>query len=325
MKAVILENKNTGLADAHIADIAQPTIQSPKDVLIKVSYASLNPVDYKLATNHPPLWHYPYVLGLDVAGEVVAVGSECSVVKVGERVAIHGNLTYGGALAQYVVHPEYALYKIPAAISEQLAVAAACAGLTAYSALVRKMNIQAKRTIFIQGGSGGVGSFAVVIAKELGLHVLSSCSTANVDYVKALGADTVIDYKITDVYTEINKLFPDGIDYILETSTKDNLQRDLGILAFNGHIASIVGVLATQDIPEFATGFSFHEIALGGAYLAEHYPSQCALGAMGDELMQLLTTSNAKIKIAEYSLEDFKQAFAVLQGGKSSGKIVVRI
>jgi NADPH:quinone reductase-like Zn-dependent oxidoreductase len=325
MRAVILENKNVSLADGHIADIAIPKVQLPTDVLLKVTYASINPVDYKLAAKHPTFWQYPYVLGLDVAGEVIAIGSECTRFEIGDRVAIHGNLSYGGALAEYVVHPEHALYKIPLAVTDQLAVAAACAGLTSYSALVRKMNIQANRTIFIQGGSGGVGNFAIIIAKSLGLHVVSSCSTANVDYVKTLGADIVIDYKTHDVYAQIKGLFPSGVDYVLETSTKDNLQRDLSILAFNGHIASIVGILATQAIHEFATGFSFHEVVLGGAYLSGHYLSQCDLAQMGHELMQLLVDNNAVIKITEYSLEEFKQAFATLQGNKNSGKIVIKI
>lgn len=325
MKAVILDNKTAILDDAYIADIAIPKLQSATDILLKVTYASINPVDYKLAANHPTLWQYPYILGLDVAGEVVAIGGECTRFKIGDLVAIHGNLSYGGALAEYVVHPEYALYEIPTVVSEQLAVAAACAGLTAYLALVRKMNIQANRTIFIQGGSGGVGSFAIIIAKAIGLNVVSSCSTANVDYVRTLGADIVIDYKTQDVYAKIKELFPSGVDYILETSTKDNLQLDLSILAFNGHIASIVGILATQAITEFTTGFSFHEIALGGAYLSGHYPSQCDLAQMGHELMQLLVDCDAAIKITEYSLEDFKHAFATLQGNKNSGKIVIKI
>lgn len=324
MKAVVVKKQGDGLNGLQLTELDKPIVNFDQ-VLIKVKYASINPVDYKLVANPPAFWSYPYVVGLDMVGEVVAVGGDVSKFKSGEIVATHGNLTYGGALAEFCIHPEHVLFKIPAGVDLKLAAAIPCAGLTAYQALVRKMNIQAGRTIFIQAGSGGVGSFAIIIAKALGLRVITSCSLANHDYVTGLGADEVIDYRNDDVYSWIKDNYPDGVDYILETTTKANLQRDVEILAFNGQIASIVGILDISAITEFKTGFGFHEVALGGAYLSHHYPSQCDLAQMGEELIILLQKSGISPQINTYPLAEFSQAFADLQSGKNPGKIVLEL
>ena len=325
MRAVVVNNSQSGLDDLVLIEMKEPEIVQSDDVKVRVSYASINPVDYKLIAHHPQLWQYPYVVGLDIAGEVVDVGNSCQRIKIGDRVAVHGDLSFGGALAEYVVHPEHVLYKVPSQVGLDVAAATPCAGLTAYLALVRKMNIQAGKTILIQGGSGGVGGFAIIIAKALGLHVITTCSVRNFDYVKNLGADVVLDYRNNDVYEEIKKLYPGGVDYILETTNKENLQRDLSILAFNGHIASIVGILDTISITEFVSGFSFHEVALGGAYLSGHYLSQCDLHYMGDELFGILKGLAVTPAIYEYELSNYKQAFTDLQLNANSGKIVISI
>ncbi len=324
MKAVIVDNHGDSMQQLRLAEVATP-IPVDNQVLIKVKYASLNPVDYKLIANQPAFWNYPYVVGLDMVDEIVELGSGVTRFKIGEMVATHGNLTYGGALAEYCVQPEQVLFKIPSGFDVKLAAALPCAGLTAYQALVRKMNIHSGKTIFIQAGSGGVGSFAIVIAKAKGLRVITSCSATNADYVKALGADEVIDYRNQDVYAWVCGHYPDGVDYILETTTKDNLQRDIEILAFNGQIASIVGVLETSIVPEFKTGFGFHEVALGGAYLSNHYPSQCDLAQMGDELILLLQQAKVVLQINSYRLDNFQQAFTDLQNSKNPGKIVIEV
>lgn len=323
MFAVIANDVNCDLEKLAIVDVNIPQIKLPDQVLIKIRYASINPVDYKLLANHPQIWSYPYIPCLDFVGEVVEVGSDCNLVRKGDLVAAHANLTYGGALAEYIVQAEHVLFKIPAGVDLKLAAAMPCAGLTAYQALVRKMNVQAGKTIFIQAGSGGVGSFAIIIAKQLGLMVISSCSSRNHDYVKSLGADYIIDYTSCNVFDKIKELFPSGVDYILETTNKDNLQLDWKILSFNGQLASIVGIINTQEIPECTTGFGFHEVALGGAYLSNHYPSQCDLVQMGRELLSLLVKANKSPQITEYKLTDFKQAFRDLKTNKNPGKIVI--
>lgn len=323
MRAVVLQSPEDSLKDLSLIQLAIPA-PDVGQVLLRVRYASLNPVDYKLIAAKPSFWQYPYIPGLDLLGEVVKLGNPAGGnFRIGDIVALHGNLTYGGALAEYCVQPEHVLFKIPTNFDLALAAALPCAGLTAYQALVRKMNIKSRRSIFIQGGSGGVGSFAIIIAKALGLHVISSCSTKNLDYVSSLGADIVLEYTQANIYAKLRELCPRGVDYILETTTRENLQRDPQVLAFNGQIASIIGVLDTREIPEFSSGIGFHEVALGGAYLSDHYPSQCDLASMGDELLELMHKSKIRPAIHEYPLAEFAQAFADLQKNSYPGKIVI--
>ena len=323
MRAVVLHSPEDNLKDLSLIQLAIPAPDLGQ-VLLRVRYASLNPVDYKLIAAKPSFWQYPYIPGLDMVGEVVKLGNPAkSNFHIGDIVALHCNLTYGGALAEYCVQPAHVLFKIPPNFDLALAAALPCAGLTAYQALVRKMNIQAGRSIFIQGGSGGVGSFAILIAKALGLQVISSCSTKNLDYVSSLGADIVLDYTQGDIYVKLRELCPRGVDYVLETTNRENLQRDPSVLAFNGQIASIIGILDAREIPEFSSGISFHEVALGGAYLSDHYSSQCDLALMGDELLELMHKSKIIPAIHEYPLEEFAQAFADLQKNTYPGKIVI--
>lgn len=325
MQAIAIMKRGDGVAELARIELDIPVIVDSHQVLIRVAYASLNPVDYKLIANQPAFWTYPYIPGLDLAGEVVAIGTNVTTVEIGDRVGLHANLQFGGALAEYTLQPEHALFKIPLGFDLRLAAALPCAGLTAYQALVRKMNIRLGKTIFIQAGSGGVGSFAIIIAKALGLKVLSSCSVRNFEYVTSLGADEVCDYTNGDIYTQIKQLYPNGVDYILEATNKVNLQRDLEILAFNGQIASIVGVLDTQDISEFSTGLGFHEVALGGAYLAKHFPTQCDLAQMGRELLELLALSGVAPQLNEYDFAEYTEAFNALQGTVNPGKIILKI
>lgn len=324
MKAYVIAKPTDRINDLQMLDISIPE-PDVGEVLIRVKYASLNPVDYKLILDKPDIWQYPYIPGLDCCGEIIKVGPACSRFRIGDIVAVHGNLTYGGALAEYVIHPEHVLFRIPSGFDLRHAAALPCAGLTAYLALVRKMNIKVGRTILIQAGSGGVGSFAILIAKAFGLEVISSCSTHNVNYVKNLGADVVIDYKNQHLYAEIRKLYPAGVDYILETTNKVNLQQDVSILAFNGQIASIIGILDSSQIAEFTLGFSFHEVALGGAYLSGHYSSQNDLSLMGSELVDLLGKLTKLPEIHEYSFDDVLLAFNDLIHSAHCGKIVIRV
>lgn len=325
MQAIAIMNCGAEIEDLARIELDIPMLVDSHQVLIKVAYASLNPVDYKLIAHQPDFWTYPYIPGLDLAGVVVAIGNAVTVLQIGDRVAVHADLSRGGALAEYILQPDHVLFKIPLQFDLRLAAAMPCAGLTAYQALVRKMNIQAGKTIFIQAGSGGVGSFAIIIAKALGLKVVSSCSSRNVEYVIKLGADKVLDYTNGDIYAQIKQLYPNGVDYILETTNKINLQRDSEILAFNGQIASIVGILDTKYINEFSTGFGFHEVALGGAYLANHYPSQCDLVQIGCELLDLLAESKALPALNEYAFADYAQAFSALRNNTNPGKIIIKI
>ena len=197
MKALLLD-KPGSLETLRIGGINLPS-PDRQEVLVKVKAAALNPVDYKLAADGVDSWQYPFVLGLDVAGIVEAVGSQVEQWQKGDRIFYHGSLLRNGAYAEYTIAPTRVVTAIPESLSFIEAAAIPCAGFTAYQALHRKIGIKAGQTILVQGGSGGVGGFAVQIAKAASLKVVATCSQANLDYVRDLGADYAIDYRHEDV------------------------------------------------------------------------------------------------------------------------------
>lgn len=139
-------------------------------------------------------WSYPFILGLDVAGVVDAVGAEVNDWQAGERVYYHGNLSKLGGYAEYAIATAIAVAPLPQDVSFAEAAAIPCAGFTAYHALHRRLHIQPSQCILIHGGAGGVGGFAVQLASFAGLEVISTCSESNFDYVQQLGAKHLIDY-----------------------------------------------------------------------------------------------------------------------------------
>ena len=201
MKAIV--RTHYGSPDVlRLSEVERPV---PKDdeVLVKVHAASVNPLDWHTMRGEPFLvraggggWRRPkdQRLGVDLAGRVEAVGSNVTRFQVGDEVFGRGH----GALAEYACAPESALVAKPTNLSFEAAAAVPIAALTALGALRDKGQLQPGQQVLIQGASGGVGSFAVQIAKALGADVTAVCSTRNVDTARSLGADHVIDYTRED-------------------------------------------------------------------------------------------------------------------------------
>lgn len=168
-------------------DVETP-VPRDKDVLLKVRAASVNPLDWRLKVRRP---------GVDVAGEVVAVGAGITEFKPGD--AVFG--TCKGAFAEYVCTSEVALVGKPEQVSFEQAACVPIAGLTALQGLRDKGELQPGQKVLINGAAGGIGTFAIQIAKSLGAEVTGVCSTQNVEMVRSLGADMVIDYTQKDFIT----------------------------------------------------------------------------------------------------------------------------
>jgi len=183
MKAAVYSKTKSGKV-LEIKDIKQPV---PKDneVVLWVRAASVNPLDWRMKTERP---------GVDVAGEVVAVGRTVTQFKPGD--AVFGAAT--GAFAEYTCASEAKIAPKPQSVSFEKAAAVPIAGLTALQALRDKGHLQSGQKILINGAAGGIGTFAVQIAKSLGANVTGVCSTKNVELVRSLGADRVIDYTRED-------------------------------------------------------------------------------------------------------------------------------
>jgi NADPH:quinone reductase len=325
MKALLLEDKNMW-REMKVSETEKP-VPGPDEVLVKVKAAGLNPVDYKVATNGNPNWTYPHILGVDAAGVVEDTGEGVANFQRGDRVFFHGNFTKKGGFAEYTVTTAHTLARMPAALSFEDAAALPCAGMTAYQALIRKMNIQKGETILIHGGAGGVGGFAIQLAKDLGAKVITTCSSGNKEYVKELGADHIIFYKTEDVHKRIMELTENvGVNAVLDTVSRVNATESLKSIAFNGRIAFIAGNPDYSAVKPFSQALSFHEIALGAAHFTNNLEAQKDLAAMNEELAKLVVEGKLSTMITEkVTLEEVPAALIKLSERHVKGKIVAVI
>ncbi|MEH1961159.1 MAG: NAD(P)-dependent alcohol dehydrogenase [Nostoc sp.] len=229
MKAVVI--RRYGAAEVlHYEDVEQPKIE-PTQLLVKVRASSVNPIDWKIRQGMLSLItgsKFPKILGFDVAGEVVAVGSGVTRFKPGD--AIYGSTSFpGGGYAEFAAVPENLVAFKPTNLSYEEAAAVPLAALTALQALRNQGNIQTGQTVLINGAAGGVGSFAVQIAKALGAVVTGVSSTKNLDLVKSLLADRVIDYTQQD-FTQDTAQY----DIIFDAVGKRSLSQTKRVLKPNG-------------------------------------------------------------------------------------------
>lgn len=291
-----LNHSGTAIDQWTFEEVKTPTLGEGQ-ALIRVKTVALNPVDYK-ATNNPA-WTFPHIPGVDLAGVVEQIGPGAEV-KIGDRVAIHTNLQRDGAFAEYALVDTRALALIPEDISFTEAAAILCAGMTAYEAIVQKMNTTGKETILIHAGAGGVGGIGIQLAKRLGLKVATTASTENHEWVKRLGADLAIDYKkenVTDVIRDWTN--GRGADLIFNTVGRDEATADLGRLAFSGQLAFIAGGPDQSVVKPFTLSPSIHEVALAAAYASEDDRAIRNLGHMASELLKLVAAKELDPLVTE--------------------------
>ena len=220
MKAAVYRKAHAGKV-LEIRDLDQPV---PKDneVLLRVRAASVNPLDWRMKTERP---------GVDVAGEIVAAGKNVKQFKLGDAAFGAGK----GAFAEYVCARESKLAPKPEDVNFEQAAAVPIAGMTALQALRDKAHLQAGQKLLINGAAGGIGTFAVQIAKSFGAHVTGVCSTKNVELVRSLGADRVIDYTCED-FTHDGECY----DLLLDNVGNRTLSTIKSVLRPNG-MCVIVG------------------------------------------------------------------------------------
>lgn len=291
--------------------------------LIRVKTVALNPVDYKATKN--PAWTFPHIPGVDLAGVVEQIGPGAEV-KIGDRVAIHTNLQRDGAFAEYVLVDTRALAPIPEDVSFAEAAAILCAGMTAYEAIVQKMNTTGKETILIHAGAGGVGGIGIQLAKRLGLKVATTASTENHEWVKRLGADLAIDYKKENVTEVIRDWTNDrGADLIFNTVGRNEATADLGRLSFSGQLAFIAGGPDQSVVKPFTLSPSIHEVALAAAYASEDDRAIRNLGHMASELLQLVATKELDPLVTEeIPAADIVKGLQRLSERHVRGKIIAK-
>ena len=237
MRALVF--KRYGRADQiAFADIPQPT-PGPDEILVQVHAVGLNPIDNMIpkGTFKPILrFHLPATLGSDLAGVVVEVGSRVTRFKPGDAVFASIFEMNGGALAEFAVVPENAAALKPDNLDFVQAASIPMVGLTSWQALKERTHLKPGQKIFIPAGSGGIGTFAIQLAKYLGARVGTTTSTGNVDLVSRLGADEVIDYKKQE-FEEVLRDY----DAVLGTLRGDALEKALRILKPGITVVSLIG------------------------------------------------------------------------------------
>lgn len=243
MKAFFIDRY--GKQNGAIGDLPDPAVGT-HDVLVQVHAASVNPLDAKIRTGEFKLmlpYSFPLVLGNDLAGVVIGVGSAVTHFKPGDEVYARPPEARIGTFAERIAVHENALALKPANLSMAEAASLPLAVLTAWQALVEIAQIQAGQKVLIHAGSGGVGTLAIQLARHLGAVVATTTSTANIEWVKALGADVVIDY----TQQNFDNMLHD-YDVVLNSLGANVLEKSLKVLKPGGRLISISG----PPTPQFA-------------------------------------------------------------------------
>ena len=324
MKALVLDKP--GKPDTlRLADIPKPT-PGPSEVRVRVEAVSLNPVDYKLAQSGHPAWSYPFILGLDVAGVVDAVGAGVENWQSGDQVYYHGNLSKSGGFAEYAIASAHVMAKIAPGVSFEAAAAIPCAGLTAYQALFRKLHLRPDQSVLVQGGAGGVGGFGVQLAATTGATVITTASAHNFQYVRNLGATHVIDYNTEDVKQRVLEITNGrGVEAIVDTISSENATLGTEMLAFGGGVACIAGMPNFTAV-SFDKAISVHAVMLGGAYFSGDRLAEEDLGHMANAMMELMAQRKIEGMVTQViALEQIPAKLTELAGRHVSGKIVAKL
>jgi NADPH:quinone reductase-like Zn-dependent oxidoreductase len=220
------------------ADVPEPVV-GEHDVLVRVDAAGLNPLDEGIragAFKQILRYRLPLILGNDLAGTVIRVGGKVRGYKPGDEVYGRPDKDRIGTFAERIAVAEADLALKPRSISMEEAGSLPLVALTAWQALVERGNLQPGQKVLIHAGAGGVGSIAIQLAKHLGATVATTASAANADFVRELGADTVIDYRTQDFEQLL-----DGYDLVLESIGGENLEKSLRVLKPGGKAIGIAG------------------------------------------------------------------------------------
>src|SRR6266513_3439317 len=236
MKAVVIHEYG-GPEVLEYEDVPRP---EPKEdqILVRVIAAGVNPVDGLIRSGMFAKYEkavFPMILGADIAGVVEKVGSEVTKFKAGDPVFAYASLKSGGGYAEYALTTEREAAPKPKVLTYVEAAAVPVVALTAWQALIDTAKLSAGQTVLIHGGSGGVGTFAIQIAKARGARVIATASTANQDLLKQLGADMTIHYT-TQKFEDMAK----DVDVVLDSVGKDTLARSYGVVKKGGFIATLV-------------------------------------------------------------------------------------
>ena len=332
MKALVLKRYNKA-GKLEFAEIARPIVGSD-EMLVQVRAAGLNPIDNMIPTGaFKPLLKFelPAVMGNDLAGVVVQVGNRVSRFKVGD--AVYATLfdLGRGSLAEYAVVPESAAALKPANLDFVQAAAMPMVALTVWQALKERMRLKPGQKLFVPAGSGGIGTMAIQLAKQFGATVGTTTSTANVELVRGLGADEVVDYKRQNFEETLR-----DYDAVLGTVRGDGLEKALQIVRPGSTVVSLIGppdaAFARGRGMNFFMRFVFGLLSRKIIGLARGRGADYAFmfvrpdGAQLAEIGKLLENGSVRPVIDKvFPFTEAVEALAYLAQGRAKGKVVVRM
>lgn len=299
--------------------------------LVRVTAASVNPIDTYIRSGLVPMeLPKPFVVGCDLAGVVEVVGADVTRIKPGDRVwgSNQGLLGRQGTFAEFAAVDECFLYPTPAGVSDEQVAALALVGITAHLGLVREAKLKPHETIFVNGGSGGVGSTVIQVAKAIGAKVFACAgSDEKVAACKALGADVAFNYRTQKIGDELKKVAPAGVNVWWETTREPDFEVAVAALAARGRMIVMAG---REARPPFPVGpFYVKGCALHGFVMFLATPEEqrhCA-----EDLNRWLVEGKLKAKIDRVlPLSEAAQAHqlqedaTIKKSGTIAGKIVVK-
>jgi NADPH:quinone reductase-like Zn-dependent oxidoreductase len=319
--------------ETEFADIPRPTLKAD-ELLVQVHAAGLNPIDNMIpaGTFKPVLkFELPATLGSDIAGVVVEVGSRVTRFKPGDAVFASLFDLGRGSIAEFAAVPESVAAPKPAKLDFVQAASVPMVGLTSWQALKERANVRAGQKVFIPAGSGGIGTFAIQLAKYLGAKVGTTTSTGNVPLVTTLGADEVVDYKKENFEKVLR-----GYDVVLGTLRGDAIEKAVGILKPGSKVVSLIGPLdaafARARRLNFFLTFVFGLMSRKIMRLARKRDVTYSFlfvrpdGAQLAEIGGLLESEHIRPVIDRvFSFEQAKEALEYLAQGRAKGKVVVKI
>ena len=296
MKAIVIDEFG-GIEKLQMKDIDRPALK-PDRMIVQMAATSVNPIDVK---RRKGLFggKTPMIVGGDVSGRVVEVGDDVTGFKVGDRVMGNGTKTYAEFV---VVNPDRAVV-LPNTVSFEEAAAIPLAGQTAYEAVVTRGQVKEGQSVLIHGGSGGVGSLAVQIAKIKGAWVASTASGKNQSLLKDLGVDRPVDYK-----SEAFEKILDPVDFVFDTVGGDVQTRSLSVIKEGGHLLSI----AAEPDENTAVKAEFFSMS----------PTKEAL----EDLLKWLEEGKIRPVISEmldFTEEGVRKAHELIETGHAGGKIIL--
>jgi NADPH2:quinone reductase len=329
MKAAYIER--TGAPDEVIiyGDLPQPELTGSQ-VLVRMGAVSVNPIDTYIR-NGANYWELPrpYIIGCDLAGTVAAVGPQAKRFRAGDRVwgSNQGLMGRQGTFAEYCAVDEQWLYPTPHGLGDEVVAACALVGITAHLGLFREAQLLSGETIFVNGGSGGVGSMVVQMAKAAGARVIATAGSAEkCAALMELGADRAVNYKTEDIAAAVRDFAPDGINVYWETVREPDFDKIVSYLGNRGRIILMAG---RDSRPQFPVGpFYVKGCQLRGFVMFKASPDeqrQCA-----DDINRWLVEAKLRPNISEVlplshaaKAHKLQEQNTLHKAGTLAGKIVL--